>query len=258
MTLNALPRIIYQNRGDGAIVTASTEAAGYDADNLKDWRQDLAWKGTGTAEQWLKYDAGSPISAQALVIFGHDLFTQSAANLVLEGSDNDSVYTPVITAFTPSDDGLIVKYFSQISYRYWKLTIPTGYTAAPTIQCLFIGNYLELETFIHSGFDPNKYSIRTTAPISRGGKLLGMSKEMAVREFSITIGPLTDAWVRGAFATFWNAHINTDNPKPFYFAWDATNAAGDCFYCWLPAPDHNVPYNKTFRSMTLTMNGVVE
>lgn len=258
MTLPALPRIIYLNKGDGATITASTEASGFDADNLVDWRQDLAWKGTGTSEQWLKFDAGAPVSAQALVIFGHDLNTQAAADIVLEGSDDDGSYDPVVSAFTPSDDKLIVKYFASVSYQYWKLTIPTGYTAAPTIQNLFVGNYLEMERYIRTGFDPNKYSIKMTAPISRGGRLLGMTKDMAVRSSSPSFGPLTDAWVRGDFAEFWNSHINTTNPKPFYFAWDATNKPGDCFYSWLTNPTHNIPYNKTFRSLSLPMQGVVE
>jgi hypothetical protein len=255
--MNAKPIIAWKNQVLKAALSVSTEASGFPPENLQDWRPYLAWKGTGSDEQWLKLDAGAgaTITAACLGLSGHDLKSQGVTNLALKYSDNDVDWFDCLTPWTPATDKGILKTFPAQTHRYFKLVIPTGYTAPPRLGVWFLGEYLPFPVYPELGFDPDGQAKESEAQLSRGGNLLGVVERFTRREIRVAFRHLSPAWCETAWKPFFAEH----GLRPFFWAWDLQNHSEQVYLLRLLKPELAMPYEAgSWRSLDLTLEGLAE
>jgi len=257
MTINAKPIIAWDNllMASGVTLSVTTEALGFSKENLQDWRNYLAWKGTGTSEQTITLDAGSgdTIKASCLGLSGHDLFTQGVTNLALKYSDGFG-WTDCFTPFTPASDKTLLKTFAEQEHRYFKLVIPTGYTAAPSIGVLFIGSYLQFPAWPAGKIDPDHYKPETLGSISRLGHYLGGVSNFAERKFALNFDDLAGSWVAANWDPFFEAHAL----EPFLLAVEIEVHPEWTFYVFLDDPEHSVLLGPNSSSLGFKVKGPKE
>ncbi|GEM_PF-1024707 len=230
-------------------------------DHLSGWgyssSHDMYFKVEFTAaSEWLKIDAGEgeTLTVSCLGISGHDLYTQGAENIVLQFSDDDSGWTNCLSPFTPSDDSTIFKTFAITTHRYFRLLIPSCYTASPQIGVLFIGSYFSFPVYPDPGFDPDGQEKEFKGQWSREGHLLGMISKYTRREISVRFQRLTPDFLANTFIPFWQNHV----PSPFFWAWDTTNHPEEVYLVALARGRLSMPYTANTRSLDLNLVGVKE
>ena len=256
MASDAKPIIAWDNKVAGATITAATEATGFPVENTQDWRAYLRWEGTGSAEAWIKIDAGvgNTFTATCLGFAGHNLNTIGATNVVLQYSNNDAAWTNCHTPFTPSDDTAQFVAFSTQTHRYFRLLIPTGYSAPPEIGIWFVGIYTQFEEYPLPGFDPDGRKIVAENAINQEGYLLGIAKKYIQRELPMPMGELGRTWVE----TNLEPMIDTHFPKPVFLVWDITNHPEDVFVVRSRDDRIRMPIRANMRRVDFTWIGVAE
>ena len=257
MSQNAKPLIAWNNQVLEATLTASTEALGFPRQNLQDWRPYLAWKGTGTAEQWLKLDAGvgATVTAACLGLAGHDLASQDISGLALKYSDDDLSWSDCLSPFAPACDRTILKTFPSQTHRYFKLVIPSGYASPPRLGIWFLGGQFQVPVYPELGFDPDGQVKETEAQLSRGGNLLGVIERFTRLEFKVGFRHLAPDWCENTWKPFFAAHAL----QPFFWAWDLTNHPEQVYLVRLSRPELNLPYQAgSWRSLDLALEGLAE
>lgn len=253
------PAILYDNRFDDGVQVATTTDAGFDEANLEDWKVFTKWRPTSTViEQTITVDCGSAKSADSLGIENHDLFTQNATISVEYSSDNFAADTNVaLSGFIPTSDDIVYKEFTTQSARYWRFKIATGYTAAPTISILVIGERLQFPFGVHdNNYDPDSYTIIAETQIAESGHLLGIATSYKRLELAPEWKFLASSFVDGDLTTF----IDTHELKPFFWVWDFSGHATDLFLVRIPPNFRKkFPFSKstTHRNVKLNFTGVL-
>jgi len=153
--------ILYNNLIDSATLTASSEASGFPASNLKNPFRSKYWKTAGatagTAQ--LVINHGSAKSVDAIALTGYD-WASAPGTLQVEFNATDDWGAPSATetltwkaATTPGGNkGCIIKKPSAaLSYQYNRLNVVYAPGATPTdwyLGRIFVGAYFEpLRTF---------------------------------------------------------------------------------------------------------------
>jgi len=116
-------------------LVATSEVTGYPVANILDGLDGTLWKATGTATQYITFDAGSgnTYSPDYLIIYRHNLNTAGATIVLQYSTDNFAGdINDIFTAFAPSNNYAILKLFTTQAKRYWRLKI-SGATVAPWI-----------------------------------------------------------------------------------------------------------------------------
>ena len=225
----AAPRIYYDSRFEDGALAASTTAAGYAADNVRDWRPYTWWKPTALPAT-LTVDCGSATAADYALVYGHDLATQGTTLEVRGSTDNFSASNVLVASVTPTTDAPILLHFTAVSYRYWRLRI-TGSTM-PSLAIAAIGSRMELPGYLGLDFDPTTRRVVAQSNRNADGQPLGKIIEYTEQRRRLTLRRVTWAWLRNTFLPAWRTHLRS---APFVFAWnvayDASNVtlvvAGD-------------------------------
>jgi len=140
------PVELYYNHSLAGLV-ATSEATGYPVSNLLNRIDGNFWKATSTATQYITFDAGvgNTYSPDYLLIYNHNLHTAGATIVVQYSTDNFAANTvDAFTAYAPADDKVILKPFTAIAKRYWRLKI-SGATVAPWIALCQWGPKTDLD-----------------------------------------------------------------------------------------------------------------
>jgi F5/8 type C domain len=259
MTVNAKPLFLEDNlarvawKASASNISASTEDTGYPAVNSADWRAWLRWIGTGSSAQWWKVNFGSQKSFDSFAIFGHDLNTQGAANIKLEGSNNDADWDDIVTAFTPSTDKPFYKSFNSVSYQYARFSIPSGYTSPPSIGTIFIGPKMQMPKWSARPFNPYALTKVTTSTKSHTGQHTETTEKYSYRTISLKFKDLTKTWFEANILPFENDHI----PLQFGFVWDETNHPNDVFLVKKKGKDVDADLGPNNVTWNITIEGVV-
>jgi len=146
---------LYNNLLDSATLTASSEATGFPASNLKNPFRTKYWKtagGTaGTAQLVIDSGAGTPPPVNAIALTGYPDWLAAPGTLQMEFNATDSWGSPskteTLTWVAPTtpggNKGTIIKKLSEThSYRYKRLSVVN----APgdwNLGRLFVGSYFE-------------------------------------------------------------------------------------------------------------------
>src|SRR3990172_5387949 len=118
-----------------ALAAGSTASGDYSAAYLYNMLETNLWKAADTTSPvYITYDAGAGNTKQAdyLAIIGHNLFSAGATIALQYSTDNfASDINDAFTAFAPSADTVILKEFTAVAKRYWRLKITSTLSAAP-------------------------------------------------------------------------------------------------------------------------------
>jgi len=236
-------------------VTHSTDEQGHPFANLKDWRDYTLWRSSETGDLYVKIDAtevaGGKVTVDTLAFAGHDMKSAGVAGMTLAWSDDDLDYTAFIGPLTPSRDGVLLRRAAAQTRAYFKLTIPAGYSYAPSIGVLFMGESMVMPTCPDPGFTPDTLVAEASAEYSREGRLLGVSERWKRREVKAGFSRLPPSFVSTTFIPFWKQHGN----KPFFFAWDPDDRPEEAALVRLTSSRMEAPYSPAFRSLFLEMAG---
>src|SRR3972149_554631 len=145
----AKPRFYYSTMG---WQTASSTATGdYSVAYLFNWLETNMWKAANTTvPMYVTYDSGSgnTTSPDYLIILGHNLKTIGATIVLQYSTDNfASDINDAFTAFAPTADTVILKEFTAVAKRYWRLKITGTVSAAPYMTLFVSGSKIELDQF---------------------------------------------------------------------------------------------------------------
>lgn len=209
----AYPFILYTNIYESGTVTATSEATGFDVENIFDWRSYVRWKATSTATQYITVDYGTAVSCDALGITGHNL---SDATVSVESSTTGAwagEQATRLSGFTPTDNADICKPFTAASVRYWRIKILTP-TTAPEIGVLCLGARLDFPKNPTRPLLFNNEGMEVVSERSKGGHILGVVNYFRPYSIALSFSWLTIAFLRGDLYTFWSTHGGLH--KPFF------------------------------------------
>lgn len=147
-------RMLLDDKMDDYTIVAASEDADYPAPNAQDPRLSRYTRTTGLSSQTWKIDAGvgNTITASAAAIIGHNI--TSGATIKIQGNATDSWGSPTVDETFTHSSGLMVKFFTQSSLRFWRFLVtdasnPDGYIE---IGRLFLCTYYQFEELPGSAF----------------------------------------------------------------------------------------------------------
>lgn len=207
-------------------LTASSTASGTDVDNLLNRLEINKWQATTNAAQTITFDAGAgnTITADYLAISGHNLYSTGAA-LALEYS-NDNFSADVNDAFTPyvpTSDREIVKEFSSVAERYWRISLGAIGSGAVEMALAYWGELTELD-YCSTGFGPNDFEDNAIVNLSEAGYVTGVHNRYKERSFTLNFGDQNAAFYAKVKA--WSEAIGKEN---FFMAWESLQHADDVY-----------------------------
>lgn len=224
------PVLAYTNLLESASsVAASSEAVGFDVENAFDWLTFDFWKPTGSTSETLTADMGSAAAADYWAVYAHDAHTQGATLQLRGSTDNFSASDVLVDSVAPASGAPIVRTFTSVSYRYWRLVIVGG-SAASSIGVFSFGPRLDMPDGMQIGFTPPtmSYNDEVLNSESQGGAFLGRSIVRQGAEGRMQFELMTPAWVRSDWLPF----LEHARIKPFFLSWDPTNYPAEAAYCW--------------------------
>jgi hypothetical protein len=139
-------RIAYVNLIDDIAASAFTvlgAAAGYPIENVQDQRLSVKWRDTAATARTVIIDLGAAQTVNTAAIMGHNLSASAATTIA--GGTSASVFATAESITWNAE--MMLKYFTDQSYRYWKFTIddPTNPAAYVETGRLWLGTYLTID-----------------------------------------------------------------------------------------------------------------
>ncbi len=219
----------YSNIVKSGVVTATSEAAGYEKENIQSWKTSTWWKAAASGVVYLYVDAGSSVSCDSWGVAGHNLNDNSATikpqysatgAWAGEELDFDTVQTP--------GNATVFRKVTSRSARYWRYET-NSIGAASLIANLFLGLALSLEQGIPVGFSPANFNRdrKIFNNKSEGGNFLGRSLRYKGAEIQIQQKNVSRTWMDAN----WIALADHVELYPFYFIWSQENFSEEAAYC---------------------------
>ena len=232
-------------------LVASAEADGYGVDNLLIFLEGSLWKGIGTGDHTITFDAGSgnTITADFIGIANHNLsgvtFKLQYSTDNFSGDINDAV------SFSPTDNFPFLKEFTSQDKRYWRIQL-TALTAIPFMGIAYWGDRVEWD--FPSLFDPNAEEDQATINESKTGYLLGINTKFIQRTIDVKFTGVLDGsslWL--ALRAWWDNH----GMSLFFITWDIENHPDDVYFI-RPDKKFRGPFiSSVYRDVSLKFIGRV-
>jgi len=237
----------------GVTVTASTEATGYEKENAYDGFGYDWWKPTATGDSYLKVAFAAVQAADYVAVWGHDLSDHSSS-YKLQYSDNNTDWSDVFTAISPSDNNTIYKAFTSSSHKYWRLLVNSA-TTLPSIAGIQIGEYTEMPHNAEVGF-----AVPTIAPTikaktsrSESGAFIGGSQLSQGVDGNISFTNIDPAWIRSDLEPF---ITYAQTPAVFVMSWDTVTYTDEIMLAWTDSTISPPKYSSSlYMSFSIKFNG---
>lgn len=274
----AVPMVGADSRLDNDTVTTSpAEDANFPASRLSDDRTFTVFKTTSaSAIVNIVTDAGvgNTVNVNYVMIVGHDLSDPAsdgngAVNVSFQDSADGSAFNPDQFNFMPSNNKIILRTFSTVTNRFFRLRFTRGATFIPSIGQTQWGTRVDMEFGTQVGFDPQEERLVARINRSQTGQILGAISTYSERRATINIPLVTNAFVRsttapGGFQDFWDNHAT--QMLPFVFAWNPGNPGSfeqDAFFCQLEPGQMiqrplRTPLDSGFRDLEFRVTGLKE
>ena len=237
-------------------ITATTEATGFDALNAGNWNLYDFWKGTHASQNILSFDLGSSKAVDYVALFGQDLIDYSGTFKLQWSNDGATGWTDVVGTVTPPDKAAILKTFTQVSKRYWRIVFDaTG--AAPALAIAAFGEVMTLEKGFRPGFVPwgLKDNASLSQNISEDGIPLGRSKIVKASRYIIPQNNNSAAWIRSTWIPF----IEAAQDHPFFMMWDEDNYPLEVVFAWIPlntATSESITHASSLMATSVNVMGL--
>lgn len=217
-----------------AISVSPSGATGFPKDNLTDDRPFNFYKmSSSVATLTIKSDAGvgNTNTVGYFMALAHDFFdpaedTLGACTLTFEHSADDAAYT-LIFAVTVADNKIVARSFTNISRRFFRLTVTRAAAFVASVGQIAWGVPMRFPFGISTGFDPNAERVDSRFNRSQTGNIIGGFSNYVERRANLQLKFIPDTFVDdatlGGFKEFWDNHGSIE--KPFLFMWNATLVA---------------------------------
>lgn len=210
-------RFLYENIfAQAGTLTASTEAAGFDAENVNSWRTYDAWKPTATGDSTLTWE-GTSKAANCFGIFGYDDLVAAGGSYHLEYW-NGSAWQDVSPAVnvSPTTSPPRMHFFDQVFATKWRLTINSN--PVSSVAVLALGMAFEMEHNLWQGFTPPNWArtAELTVNVSDRGTYLNSSVVQRGFETSANFEHVSPDFITATWLPF----VRHAETKPFFFAWN--------------------------------------
>ena len=228
--------ICYENLLESGTVTASSEDTNNEKENAYDNNTFDSWKPT-SVPAWIKVDMGTATPVDYWAVYSNDI-SDVSGTIEFQYSDNDTDWTTIGSSVTPSNNRPIIKIFSQVSHRYYRLYM-TG--AITNIPVLYFGTYLALPRGMPIGFTVPSMTKDTKLinNMSEGGNYLGNSSISTGFAGHILLENCPASW----FRTNWDALLDHIETKMFFFQWNNAKYPTESVLAWcnrrLPEPTYS-------------------
>jgi hypothetical protein len=228
------PIIMYRNRyiDEGAVVTVTDTAAGFDKMNMFDLRTWTFWQAAGTGNKHIKVDCGSEKNINCLAMEKHNLF-ETGSSVSVESSSNGDDWITRLEPFIPSQAGALLRTFAIAKARYWRVTTstPAGEDAAK-IGILMLGVKIIFPTPLETPFPPFTQKVIAGTEISKTGNPLGAVIKYKPIGINVEFRWIDRVWVLGYYKPFWDTHGS--DLKPFFWAWDIGIYPDEVYFVRVP------------------------
>jgi hypothetical protein len=213
----AKPKFLYDNRFSDATPVASSTAAGdFNVLNLRDWRPFTWWKPTAVPAT-VTVDSVSAQARDYALVYGE------AGTYEARGStDNFSASNVLLATITLTATGLGLAVFASQSFRYTRLTIPSG--SPPAVAIAAIGAALEAPVFFDGEFSPIDRKVHGHTNRNESCHAIGRIVEFESWESQLRFKNVSWTWARDTFLPAWKSKLRG---QPFGFCWDSGTFPGD-------------------------------
>lgn len=237
---------------DNLTLSATSEASGYEVENMLNRLESNYWKSALTSEQYITDIGGdSDIDVDYICLYDHNLYSGSATVTLQYSSDNfASDVNDAFTGEVPTSDNVFYKEFDLITADYWRIKISAS-TVAPQITIGYWGVATELD-WCTVQFDPNQQENKDVVNVSNRGYVLGVYVAYTERLQTFTWSQ-SDLDLYDKLAA-WFEGVGRQN---FFTAWDTTAHADEIYLMYSADGKLNNPYtmNGKYRDMSVNLKG---
>lgn len=141
-------RISYNNYIDtipASSITALTEGIGFVISNVQDQRLSTVWRSTTPTAQTVIINLGSAIDINTAAILAHNI--SSSATITIDANTTNSWGSPATTKTIIYNAGIMLNFFTSVSYQWWRFSIddPTNSDGYIQVGRLWLGNYIDID-----------------------------------------------------------------------------------------------------------------
>lgn len=265
------PRLFYDNIAmrkdanlnlivpDASITATDYAGADFVPSNTRDARKFTRWRGQGiTGPKQHITDYGSNTAVDYVVIYGHNL---SGMNVSIESAASGGGFTTRVSTFVPANNNIIVKEFSQVTHRHYRVTIDNLGSTEPEAGEIWWGPAFVLPLYLPMGFDPRPYDSRSASYNSVEGHILGADIDFIRIGWDFELWPVSYVFAEATGFPSWTDFVKRcyNLREPFFFAWDTGDHPQDTYFVQVP-PDEPAQqkWDRNLRRLKLRMTGKTE
>ncbi len=221
------PRIGYANKLLDATITVTSEAAGFEKENLFDGRITTFWKPTSSGTKYITADFGVATFMTFCGLYAHNVGINGDGVLTVQYSTDNSTWHTVDTV-APAGTEAIYLTFDGVLARYWRLKIEAP-THAPLIGVLYMGEDFVCERGARVSFSQPTMARATkiTNMRAQGGAFLGRSVVYQGSTISFAQNPTTIAFMYD----HWQPFVLVAELKPFFLQWAPSDYPLEAAFC---------------------------
>lgn len=212
----AKPKFLYDNRlGDGLPVASSTAAGTFSVLNLLDWRPYTWWQ-PAALPATVTVDCGAVKAADFALVYGHNLWTQSATLEIHGSTDNFAASDVLVATSAPASDLPLLLTFNSASFRYWRFKLTGAF--APSLAIVAIGAALVSTVYMQDTFSPVDRTVEGQTNRNENGHPLGRAVYFETWKATLLLPSVSWSWARNTFLPAWKSNLRG---SPFGFCWDS-------------------------------------
>jgi len=223
-------------------VTPTSERAGYSIQNAYDWYTTSYWSPSATSGfKYIVVEFSSPVSADYLAIYRHNLGTVGGTFTIDYSSDGVTWSAAILVAVSASDNELSIQTFDQKTAKYWRVLFNLASATPFYLGVIMFGKKLPLYRGMVSGFTVPRHGRKNEIinQKTEGGQFVGRVKTSHGARTSINFKHVTQSWVRAN----WEAFVEHAELLPFLFSWNHDTYPQDAVYCVTDGEIPHIPIN---------------
>ena len=235
-------------------ISASSEAAGFAAVNVKSRLTHSGWKPAASGAQYLNVTASAGKAVDYIGLAAHTLASKAAV-IDLEYSDDGASWTSILGGYAPISDAPFLLLFAAQERLRYRLAVTPGGAELPTVGVVMLGARLALQRGIYVGHRPAPFNRknRFNIDLSEGGQILGRAVVRQANETEVDLRRITPAWERAYLAPF----LRAAEEQPFFFLWNTDDRyKGEVMFAELTNEPEPVNDHKSFMACSLSLRGL--